>query len=65
MLIRLLFCNMSVLSSAFTSNEKQIKRVAEGVLKDELVNYLLVVSLVVINPPSSKKIAFTSACLFS
>lgn len=59
MLIRLLFCSMSVLSSVFTSSEKQMKVIAEGVLKDELVNCVLVVSLVVINAPCSKKTAFT------
>lgn len=54
MLIRLLFCNVSLLSSVFTSSKKQIKGVSEGVLKDEVVNCLLVVSLGVINTPSCK-----------
>lgn len=52
MLIRLLFCNVSLLSSVFS--KKQIRGVAEGVLKDEVVNCLLVVSLDVINTPSCK-----------
>lgn len=54
--IRLLFFNMSVLSSAFTSNEKWIKGVSEAMFKDELVNCLLVVSLVVINAFQVKRL---------
>ena len=69
MLIRFLLCSMSVLRDAFTSNEKQITGVAGGVLKDELVDCLLVVSLIVINTCSSgrkkKKGIHTNLCLFS
>lgn len=57
----MLFFNISVLSSVFTSNEKWVKGVSEAIFKGELVNCLLVVSLVVINASSSKKIACTSA----
>lgn len=47
---------MSVLSSAFTSNEKWMRAVSEAMFKDELLNCLLVVSLVVINAFQVKKL---------
>lgn len=47
---------MSVLNSAFTSNEKWVKGISEAMFKGELLNCLLVVSLVVINASSSEKL---------